>query len=171
MILTVLNNRPYTLEVEWVEVSPVADVEDVIRTGVYAVLKAGELGVLEVNASNIYDVSEGSLNLLFDASAALAHVDFNLCINEVNSAGGQLSNNTVCGTAHNIPVINERIVDCRVHDACACETDDDCPLVCQRCWYRPEGSRCDNQQGCPMSGAGDICKATDEHPEGECVLM
>ena len=188
MVLTVLNTRPYTLEVEWVEVSPLVDVEDVIHTDVYAVLKAGELGVFEVNSSNIYFISGASVFLLKSALAigpemstttspdtALisSYADFHLCLKEAHSAGGQQSSNTVCGTAHNIPVLDEVFNDdCIEHGTCECETDDDCPLWCQTCdvlWTGLPTGNCDNYHDCSPYGPL-VCKRTVTHPEGECVL-
>ncbi|MFH1788366.1 MAG: hypothetical protein ABH834_03185 [Candidatus Altiarchaeota archaeon] len=171
LVLTVLNTRPYTMEVHWVEVSPVDDENDVLRTDLNAILTQGELGIFYVNASNLNSVSEASVVFPLKASADDVSVDFRLCIKEGYSVGGQPASDTACGIAKNIPVLDEPsgLVDCTVNDVCPCDTDDECPLVCQVCWWTPFGNRCNNCVGCPMSCAGDICAATAEHPEGECV--
>ena len=172
MVLTVLNTRPYTMELEWVEVSPIADSGDVVRTDLNAVLTAGELGVFEVDASNIYSVSEASLILSLDASAVPSNVDFNICLNEVHSAGGQPSSPQVCGKALRIPVLDEQYgssADCTLHQACSCEYDWDCPLECQVCGAPPGPPTylCDNYYLCPP---GTFCAKTESNPLGECVV-
>ncbi|MFH1788367.1 MAG: hypothetical protein ABH834_03190 [Candidatus Altiarchaeota archaeon] len=174
LVLTVLNTRPYTMEVVWVEVSPVGDEGDVARTDLNAILKAGELAVFEVNASNIYTVSGASLSLAFAASAASSTVDFNLCLNEVHSGGGQLTSHTVCGKALKIPVVElpEGSGGCPPgHDlpSYPCILNSDCPLSCQICVM----DICESWSMCAAitdaTGILHKCQCTVAHPEGECV--
>ena len=187
MVLTVLNTRPYTMELEWVEVSPLADSSGVIRTDINAVLSAGELEVFEVNASNVYYISGASVFLLKSASAIgpetptttgpdtaviSSYVDFNFCMSEAHSAGGQFSSHQVCGKALRIPVVDEQYglsADCTLHQACSCENDWDCPLWCQVCGAPggPPTYLCDNFYLCPP---GTFCAKTDDYPLGECVV-
>ena len=174
MVLTVLNTRPYTMELEWVEVSPLADSSGVVRTDINAVLSAGELGVFEVNASNIYSVSGASVILPLDASAGSTHVDFHICINEAHSAGGQFSSDTVCGIARRIPVVElpESSDGCPPgHDSTdfPCSVNTDCPLTCQVCVM----DICESYSMCAgisdATGIPHTCKCTQDHRDGECV--
>ena len=70
LVFTVLNTRPYSYTLEWVEVAPIADREDVIRTNLNAVLRSNQLGVFEVNASNLLgSIIEASIVSFEDVSA------------------------------------------------------------------------------------------------------
>ena len=107
MVLTVLNTRPYTMELEWVEVSPIADSGDVVRTDLNAVLTAGELGVFEVNAPNIYPGVGASVLLIPEVSAKSKTVDFHIWMKESYSAGGKTVSHVVSGTGYQIPYVEQ----------------------------------------------------------------
>ncbi|MFH1788368.1 MAG: hypothetical protein ABH834_03195 [Candidatus Altiarchaeota archaeon] len=165
------------MELNWVEVSPVRDETDVIRTNLNAVLKAGELGIFEVNASNILPVVEASALLIPDVLANSETVDFHICINESSIAGGKSTIHTICGKGCNIQYLGEPkglvCPPCSGQgDYCECETDSDCPLLCQTC--EPSGGEikhCDNSYWCSVfDDPISRCKCTVDHPEGECVL-
>lgn len=172
LILTVLNTRPYTLEVEWIEVAPIPDRDDVLRTDLNAVLRQGELGVFQVNASNVYSVSEASVVFPLDASAGLLYVDFYLCIAEAYSAGGQAGSHTVCGIAHNIEVQDKpyggvSVMHCTRHLECDCTGPSECPLTCQGCSEVQVGTyKCDNYISC---GGDMFCMPSGDPPGGVCI--
>ncbi|MFH1788370.1 MAG: hypothetical protein ABH834_03205 [Candidatus Altiarchaeota archaeon] len=169
LVLTVLNTRPYTMEVHWVEVSPIGDEGDVIRTNLNAVLKAGELGIFEVNASNIYSVSEALFFSPLGASAGSSYADFTLCIKEAYSAGGQSTSNKFCGTAWNIPVSEETISRTPGN---RCTSISDCDLACELCYFVPPDTEgdCEGFLGCVELGFEyHLCTITEAHPEGECI--
>lgn len=164
IVLTVVNTKPYKHKLEFVEVAPIADRNDVIQTSINTYLTQGELGVFDVNGSNLLSgVIEASVLAPPGVSAKPGTVNFHICMKESYSVGGQPTSRTVCGKAWNIPAEEGTSpADCKVHQACACTIDSDCSLVCQRCI----GGRCDNYIAC---GLLKVCTSTEFFPEGECV--
>ncbi|MFH1789301.1 MAG: hypothetical protein ABH834_07970 [Candidatus Altiarchaeota archaeon] len=165
MVFTVLNTRPYSVEFEWLEVAPIADRDDIVRTTLNVVLKQGELGVFYVNASNLLSVSAASLSFLQAASAENPAVSFHVCLHESYSAGGQQSSRTFCGKGYNIQASTEQspfAPDCTISGECACGAIlGECPLWCQTCF---EGY-CENYITCEgIFGPGYMCIPLVEHP-------
>ena len=128
MVFTVLNARPYSVEFEWVEVAPIADSDDVIRTNINTLFRQGELGVFQFNASNLYPYASAGFLLPLDAAADNLYVDFHICFSEKSSAGGQQSSHTICGKAHNIRALDESYIT----DGTPCMTDSECG-PCENC--------------------------------------
>ena len=174
VVLTVLNNRPYSVSLDWVEVAPIADKDDVVRTLVDGVVNHGDLGFFELNATNLLgSISEASL-FPIDVSAGESTVSFHICIRESHSGGGQLFEHTVCGKAWNIPVTETDFPDPCVYPGahCPCETNDDCPLWCQVCDESPgEGKVCwnDHIDSSCSSQPNYICVPKDDMYGAECV--
>lgn len=166
MVFTVVNTRPYSVKFEFIEVAPIADREDVVRTVIDSFVPAGDLRVFEVNASNLLSTVEASLLFPFVGKAASQTVSFHVCIRESFSGGGKQSSHRVCGIALNVESFKDPYpADECITGGCPCDTAADCPLVCQGCpgW-------CDNEIWCDtIYGDGYSCKATGTHPEGECV--
>lgn len=180
MIFTVMNNHPYSHKLEWVEVAPLLDKDDVIRTELNDVIKAGELKVYELDATNLLGgIYEASFIQLESVSAGQPLVDFNLCVRESYSAGGTDNSHIVCGRGMNIYVIEVEDEEeeswppgCIGPCQCPCETNDDCPLACWACnREEPPGScygHCVDTCG-PTFGWSFECQQTGTHPEGECI--
>lgn len=103
MVFTVLNTRPYKHRLEFVVVAPIGDPGNIIQTVLNSVLGPGELGVFEINASNIYPVEESSVLVFSGVSAKSETVDFNVWMNESYTAGGKTISHVVSGTGHQIP--------------------------------------------------------------------
>ena len=184
LVFTVLNTRPYSYTLEWVEVAPIANREDVIRTNLNAVLRTNQLGVFEVNASNLLgSIMEASIVSLQDASAQ-DYVSFHIRYNESHSGGGKPTNHTAEGKGINILYIPEPSAGnnpCNLAPpgwTIPCESDASCPLNCHWCSGAgsPEafcGDNCGNDPAnCdPEAGPGEVCKcvSTEDHPLGTCM--
>lgn len=175
MVLTVVNTKPYKIQFEWVDISPTADAEDVIRTNINTVIASGELMSFEVDATNIYPETEASLLAIQKKEGSSPNVDFTLCLHESFTAGGTSNEHTVCGKGKRIPVVaKDEAVECppcALTATCLCGTTTDCPLDCQVC----VGGLCNDWEGCAElsfeTGANHICVCTEAHPEGECVML
>lgn len=170
MVLKVINTKPYKIQFGWVEIAPIGDQEDTIRTNINAFLEQGEIQEFEVNSSNIFQESEASLQLLPGQASANGFVGLHICIMESYKVGGSENAHTVCGRGNRVKTVDEKYdaededIDCRVHGACACDVMfPDCPLSCQFCF---EGL-CDNYQAC---ADGHVCVWNPENPTGFCML-
>ena len=183
MVFTVLNTRPYSHQLEWVEVAPIADKNNVIQTIIDTTLNQGEINTFQINATNLLSqITAASILIQPQATAKTQLVDFHICIKETYSVGGQPRTHTVCGKAWNIEVIDKPYdSSCETPWSCPCESDSDCPLVCQIC-YMPglpaDESYCNGGAlvgGCVEksieTGIPHECKSTAAHPEGECVPL
>ena len=177
LVLTVLNTRPYSHNLEWVEVSPIVDKEDVIRTNLNDIIKQGGIESYNIDASNLIPyIGEAGIVVIPESSAASA--DFYLCMRESHSAGGRDESHTICGEGINIIVLESTTTiynPCVEPGAeCPCDTGEDCPLGCQTCYVVSIGDPgwCDNYMGPCQDfhpSIPHVCKQTVEHPEGECV--
>ncbi|MFH1788219.1 MAG: hypothetical protein ABH834_02415, partial [Candidatus Altiarchaeota archaeon] len=184
LVLTVLNTRPYSVQMDYVEVAPIADRNDVVRTNLNEVLRTNKLGFFEVNASNLLSsVYEASLLSLPEAVAGDSRVSFHIRFVESYLVGGKASSHTAEGKGINIPYMDAPSVD---GDPCSlsppgwtipCGSGADCPLVCHWCsGGGPEGlcgDECGNDPAnCnPEAGPGEVCKcvATEANPLGTCM--
>ena len=168
MVVTVINTRPHSVQLDWIEVAPIADKDDVIRTYVNDGLAAGAIGVYYVNASNV-NPNSPALVLLFPATMAKpVTVDAHIKIQQTYSLAGETYTVISKGEIRNIPVSPEESqgLDCSGHLNCECAVDNDCPLTnCQKCI----GGVCDNLAGCAHLG-NLICIKTAWAPLGECAL-
>ena len=174
MVFTVLNTRPYPIRLEWVEVAPIADKDDVLRTDLGELVQSGDLGVFEVNASNILVTVGASLFFIPSASAGGEFVDFIICWNESYVAGGSSKSHVVCGKGLRITVVSDDYnpptgdpcIDPDAH--CPCETEFDCPLICQAC----VDNKCDNKFFCmPCAPDCPVCTCVPwpEPPYAYCA--
>lgn len=145
VVLTVLNMRPYSVQMDYVEVAPIADRDDVIRTTLDIIVGQADYAVFQINASNVYKQYSAFVLPVSFVSAVEGFVDFNVCLGESYAVGGTSKNHVVCGNAWRIEVDDEPSstsdtpspgcegseleTDC----ACACTSDSDC-LTCQECY-------------------------------------
>ena len=175
LVVTVLNTKPYSVEMDFVDVAPIADRNDVLRTLLGVALSQGELGVFELNGYNLYAQFAESSVLLFPwVVAGEKRVDFHICLNESFSVGGTVSSQVVCGIMRQIPVDDgpsHLIRNCDgPGDGLYCDDDTNCCLVCEACYL----GICDDFYGCSeeSEAAGEIltCTSTAAHPEGECLV-
>ena len=177
MVLTVMNKRPYSHNLEWVEVSPIIDKNDVIRTWLDDTIKQGDIKTYTVNATNLVPhISEGGILPIPEATAE-STVDFWLCMKETHSAGGTTNTKTICGEGINIIVLREPHTsdpcdnlpgesycdDASVIDGIRC-------LPCQSCAGNVCMDDCDlmTDDDCeddPFTGETCVCGQ-----EGECIL-
>ncbi|MFH1788483.1 MAG: hypothetical protein ABH834_03795 [Candidatus Altiarchaeota archaeon] len=151
LVFTVLNTRPYPIRLEWVEVAPIADREDVLRTDIGELIGSGDVGVFNVNASNLLSgIMESSMFLVSLADAfpstttsmidevSTGTVSFFICWNESYIVGGRSSSHVVCGKGLRIASVSDS------HSGggggggdtcleplgfCPCEEDGDCPAI------------------------------------------
>ena len=154
LVLAIANTKPYKYTYEWVEVAPIADKDNTIRTTLGAQIPQGGIGVYYVNGSNLLGISEAAIITLPESLAREDTVDFYYRHQETYSAAGTSGTYTTpWATAHQItknpensPVGGSRggSGDCKQHLQCACDGGNPCPLSCQVCW----GGICDNYRGC-----------------------
>ena len=182
MVVTVINTRPHSVQLDWIEVAPIADKDDKIRTYVNDQLAQGAIGVYYINASNINGNSQSFIMIIPTSNAETITVDAHLTIQQTYSLAGKTYTLTSEGELRNIPVSPQasQIQDCTRHRNCPCDTDADCPFSCQVCWDYGTGKMCDNLIGCPGGICGEIgvcmpavsCASSDECPPGsECVKL
>ena len=187
LVFTVLNTRPYPIRLEWVEVAPIADKDDVVRTVFGTDITSGDIGVFNVNASNLVSVFGASFLFFPDASAKNQFVDFIICWNESYSAGGSMRSHVICGKASNIAYISEPYAGGGGASStcfeplgyCPCEEHTDCPLT--NCASGCVGGSCEDF--CflnPDFTCGPLpdplcsycaCVPTAGEPLGECKLF
>ena len=186
MVFTVLNTRPYPIRLEWVEVAPIADKDDVVRTDMGELVQSGDIGVFNVNASNILVTVGASVFFISGASAGSQFVDFFICWNETYIAGGKSSSRVICGKAWRITYVSEPYHSepgaCTGSCKCPCTSDADCPDPCQHCmldpcsWhpcYKTCYDRCSLEFECWGIGEfGQNClfdsEEADIYPDGKC---
>ena len=162
VVLTVLNTRPYSVTMDFVDVAPIMDREDVVRTDLNVMIKPAEFGVLRLNGSNLVPGIMGASMFFIpwvDAAptttstysvnpsqpSMAGNVDFHICLTESFSVGGSSKTHTVCGTAWRIEVHTEpyyssvtTLPGCNWSISgsdcmCPCTSDSDC-LTCQYCY-------------------------------------
>ena len=104
MVLTVSNTKPYKINFEWVEISPLNGDDDTLRTSIQTIIDSGGIQTFEVNATNIIPAMESSLMMASDVEGTKTTVDFRICIYESYSAGGKSNEHKVCGKAKKIKV-------------------------------------------------------------------
>lgn len=177
LVLTVLNARPYSVQIDFVEVAPIADRDDVIQTTLDIIVGQADYSVFQINASNVYGQYSAFVLPVSFVSALEGFVDFNVCLGESYAVGGTSKGHVVCGKAWRIPVTSEASVD-GAYDPCVepcancpCISHSDCPLWCQVCEPMGESGACFNEHvdsSC-SSQPGFICLSTEAHPEGQCV--
>ena len=186
LVLIVRNTRPYTYTYGWVEVSPMVDKNDVIRTNLNAALEQGEIGVFDIDASNLLGgVSPAGLLALESSQAGQRTVDFNICFFESGSIGDTVRSQVVCGVGRQIQYIDEpgssvTTTTCyrpQVWCGCPCTSDEFCQDmygVCYVCGVCVQGylggppdvpghcqDRCDATLGMPW-----VCIPDAGRPEG-----
>ncbi|MFH1789314.1 MAG: hypothetical protein ABH834_08035 [Candidatus Altiarchaeota archaeon] len=187
LVFTVLNTRPYPIRLEWVEVAPIADRDDVVRTDIGELIASGDVGVFNVNASNLVSVVGASVFFMPIVSAAGQFVDFIICWNESYIAGGKSSSRVVCGKAFRITHVSEPYHSepeaCTGICNCPCTSDVDCPDPCQVCmpdscsWhpcYKTCYDRCTIEFECFGMGDYQYCafdpEEAEDYPEGRCWI-
>ena len=181
LVFTVLNTRPYPIRLEWVEVAPIADKDDVVRTVFSDLIASGDIGVFNVNATNLLPPVGASVFFIPGVLAGGQFVDFIICWNELYIAGGKSSSRVLCGKGLRITVVSDVFSTPSVNPCadpyayCPCESLDDCPLSCQICYpaVLPTQPFCDNYLGACSSWGSPyetyVCEATEANPDGECV--
>ncbi|MFH1789315.1 MAG: hypothetical protein ABH834_08040 [Candidatus Altiarchaeota archaeon] len=197
LVLTVLNTRPYPIRLEWVEVAPIADREDVLRTDIGELISSGDIGVFDVNASNLL-VSVGASVFFFPgAGASSQFVDFFICWNESYIVGGKSTSRVVCGKAWRIPYVSDPFsggayggggfthpypCDGPSGCPCYCLSEEDCLPNCEYCDNTgpcADESPFDPYNGCCWKcvdlcypyGPDLMCKSTASQPDGECASI
>ena len=192
MVLTVMNTRPYRFRLEWIDVAPIVDKEDVIRTTINEILGQGEIGVYEMNATNLLPhVMESGIVQIPAVDGKTQSVDFVICMSMTIFAGGTERNQIDCGEGHRISYISDP------HDdgsgggggefpdtcndplgVCPCEDESDCPLDCRvACIDGYCSDWCNTSPGEPCGALPDplcsycACVPTIANPNGECKLF
>ena len=178
LVFTVLNTRPYPIRLEWVEVAPIADKDDVVRTDIGELIQSGDIGVFNVNASNILVTVGASVFFVPAVDAASQFVDFFICWNETYIAGGTSQSRVICGKALNIVSVSEPyggVLACSAPGGPqVCVVQEDCGIYCMDC----AGGYCHDSCSNDVANCGltwddpcDSCKcvATAESPLGTCV--
>lgn len=171
MIFTVVNTRPYSVKFDYIEVAPMANAEDMLRTNIDTLIAPGDIRLFNIIATNLQGVSEASV-LLPSTSSAEYYVGFNLCLGESYTAGGRDMSHSVCGKANNIkaedtPSFEGCLIGQGHCDACHfcvplgdtdnpdlgfCQTA--CPTPCHICFSGECVDTCEEYEGCISDGYG-----------------
>ena len=187
LIMTVMNTRPYTVELEWVEIAPLVDEENTIRTNINSVISQGDAATYNVNGSNILPPAEASVLAIPLSSAANTTVSVHMCVSLLFSARGSNHQQIFCEEAIKIAYIIEHYVGggggiSTCFDplgVCPCEDVGDCPL--SNCRSSCVIGQCED--GCynhPDELCGPLpdplcsycaCVPTAGEPLGECKLF
>lgn len=134
LVLTVINIKPYTIHLGWVDISPIPDREDVIRTNLDADIPSGDMQSFEINASHIYPGSGASIIHFSGSVHAEENVEFNICLQESFTAGGSYISHEICGEAKNVPLREDDEPECLVNTDCGlcefCNTNKNCMNSC-----------------------------------------
>ncbi|MFH1788192.1 MAG: hypothetical protein ABH834_02280 [Candidatus Altiarchaeota archaeon] len=167
LIFTVVNTKPYNINVEWVEVSPLANREDTIRTNVNTTLEQGDIAVFQLDASNIYSTAAASVLLPSPVSADNLFINFYLCLRE-QYWGGAWVGKTHCAEVKNIPVFPVPLAP--VCPEICCTNVDVYGHMCPDPWNPlPDCYECwtfdDVEPFNPWNACVDLCI---EFAEGEC---
>ena len=181
LILTVRNTRPYTMRYDWVDIAPIGDPSDVIRTYLGNLLKQGDVGSYEINGTNLAGGSGASFQLLTDSSGKTTYTDFHITQQETHLIPGRdPETKTLNGKAWQITTYSTPHgggggvgggggggpTGCQRHRACTCSEPQG--LTCQSC----HDGYWDNYEGC-YDGEGawptEVCW-NNIQPTGSCIL-
>ena len=177
LVLTVMNTRPYSVQITYVDVAPIADRDDVLRTPIDVLIKHGELVVINVNASNVQQSVSNALIPLAPNVFAKKNkvknkeknkVNFHICFQEEHSSSGKIKTNVHCGVFKNIMVGAEPFLGFKeCVSAELCYDDSDC-CGCELCSLfgedSDEGGVCND-----FCAVDETCESTLQNPDGECV--
>ena len=148
LVLTVRNTRPYTMRYDWVDIAPIGDPSDKIRTYLGNLLKQGDVGSYLINGSNLAGGTAASLLILADTQGKTTYTDFHIIQQETHMVPGRDPNTKTIENAKGIQITTYDTPhgggDCRLHRKCSCSEASDCPLSCQAC----SGGFCDNFLDC-----------------------
>ena len=176
LVLTVQNTRPYTMRHQWVEIAPISDPGDRIRTPLGALLGQGETGLYTINASNLAGSISASILLTTDGEAKTTYTDFLYSHAETHfiPGGNPQTKTFIDGKAIQIITYSTPSpggittttalgsLDCTIHRNCACDMPQgfDCQVCHIGFW--------DNYWSCSNPEGNDICWS-GWPPEGACV--
>ena len=173
LVLAIANTKPYKYTYEWVEVAPIANQDDMIRTNLGGEIPQGGIGIYYINGTNLLGgISGAAVMMLPDARAGEDSIDFHYRHQESYHAAG-ISNTYTTPWAKALQItVNPGTSPggtasppyC-VTGGCDCTKTPDCPLDCQVCNL----GKCDNDIGCP--GEMVSCASTESHHDGECVVL
>ena len=182
LVLAIANTKPYKFTFDWVEVAPIANQDDMIRTNLGGEIPQGGIGIYYINGTNLLGGISGAAVFMLPAAAAGEDtVDFHYRHQEsYHAAGSSNTYTTPWAKAHQITVNPENspsgsgggsgsgLTGCQRHRACECTEPQG--LVCQGCW---EGSdfimKWDNYGGCTyITGEPThVCWTVGEY--GDCI--
>ena len=181
LVLTVRNTRPYTMRYDWVDIAPIGDPSDKIRTYLGNLLKQGDVGSYLINGSNLAGGTAASLLILADTQGKTTYTDFHITQQETHLIPGRdPETKTINGKAWQITTYSTphgggggvggggggggpTLEECMKHRECTCGLDKG--LDCQSCLL----SYWDNYDSCAESPSNHICWPTVENPTGECI--
>lgn len=176
LVLAVMNTKPYKFTFDWVEVAPIANQDDAIRTNLGGQIPQGGIEIYYVNGSNLLGgISEANIIMLPQAAAGTDTVDFYYRHQEsYHAAGSSGTYTTPWAKALQITVNLENSpggggsCDCKKHRSCPCgePPEDYCPQAfdCQVCF----DGFWDNYYSCSIPIGNDICWS-DFPPLGACI--
>ena len=176
LVLTVRNTRPYTMRYDWVDISPIGDPSDTIRTYLGNLLRQGDVGSYLINGSNLAGGAGANLLLLADTQGKTTYTDFHITQQETHLIPGRdPETKTINGKAWQITTYSTphgsgggvtttttvTAVDCSKHRTCPCSEPKG--LGCQICYM----GFWDNYAGCANPDEGNTCQQL-LIPFGEC---
>ena len=106
MMLTLVNPYDRTVRLEWVDVAPLADKTDRLKTYIGEDLGAGDIGVYYVNASNVHPGDTAMILPIQQAEAAMS-VSCAVWISWSIKVGSRLSEHVTAGEIFNAPYVDE----------------------------------------------------------------
>ena len=154
LVLIVQNTRPYSMRHDWVEIAPISDPGDRIRTTVNGFLGQGDVGTYTINASNLAGSITANMLLLKQAGGKTTYTDFLYSHQETHLIPGgdpQIKTYTDAKatqiTTYSTPQGGgggggSWPTGCQKHRKCDC--GEPVELVCQEC----AGDMWDNYKGC-----------------------
>ena len=173
LVLAIANTKPYKFTFDWVEVAPIADKDNTIRTTLDAQIPQGDIGIYYVNGTNLLGgISGAAVMMLPDARAGEDSIDFHYRHQESYHAAGtsntyttpwakalQIQKNpqTSTGGGGITTTTEGPSIDCSRHRSCTCDKPQafDCQVCHEEYW--------DNYYSCSFPIGNSICW------EGGCV--
>ena len=141
LIIEITNTRPYNVEIEFIEVSPLIDKEDVIRTNIEELVEGAGYLQLMVNASNLVEGAGSSVLFMQEINAGKSKVDAQICMQFESNLGGKTQASLDCGEITNLEVSNPEEEDTCGDSACNLVTNDCWPNGCFDCQALDESTR------------------------------
>ena len=175
LVLTVQNTRPYSMRHEWVEIAPISNPEDRIRTTINGLLGQGDVGVYTINASNLAGTTAASILLTTSSEAKTTYTDFLYSHQETHVIPGGSPQTKTYTDAKAIQITTYSTAwvgetgshsGCERHVECSCNEKSDCSLDCQDCI----DNVCDNYFECSGAVGNTVCWPTESSPNGECIV-